>query len=51
VDQAGKDASVAFEDVGHSVDARKILETLVIGILDKKVYLSGPIPSTRRFRL
>lgn len=39
VDQAGKDATVAFEDVGHSADARQILETLVIGTLDKK---AGP---------
>lgn len=37
VDQAGKDASAAFEDVGHSPDARHILETLAIGTLDKKV--------------
>lgn len=36
VDQGGKDASQAFEDVGHSPDARQILETLVIGTLDKR---------------
>ncbi|EXJ87192.1 cytochrome-b5 reductase [Capronia epimyces CBS 606.96] len=37
VDQGGKDASDAFEDVGHSPEARQLLETLVIGSLDKKV--------------
>jgi cytochrome b involved in lipid metabolism len=37
VDQAGKDATAAFEDVGHSPDALQILETLSIGTLDKKV--------------
>ncbi len=37
VDQGGKDATGAFEDVGHSEDARRILDKLVIGILDKTV--------------
>ena len=42
MDQGGKDASEAFEDVGHSEDARRILETLVTGVLDKTVCLSDP---------
>lgn len=36
VDQGGKDASEPFEDVGHSADARQLLETLVVGTLDKR---------------
>jgi hypothetical protein len=37
LDVAGTDATEAFEDVGHSVDALTIMEGLVIGTLDKKV--------------
>ncbi|EXJ66780.1 cytochrome-b5 reductase [Cladophialophora psammophila CBS 110553] len=37
VDQGGKDATDAFEDVGHSADARRILDTLAIGTLDRRV--------------
>ena len=37
VDQGGKDATDAFEDVSHSEEARRILNTLVIGIIDKAV--------------
>ncbi|KAK5216069.1 hypothetical protein LTR99_001753 [Exophiala xenobiotica] len=37
VDQGGKDATEAFEDVSHSEEARRILDKLVIGILDKTV--------------
>jgi cytochrome b involved in lipid metabolism len=37
VDQGGKDATEAFEDVSHSEEARQILDKLVIGILDKTV--------------
>ncbi|KAK5459701.1 hypothetical protein LTS15_003830 [Exophiala xenobiotica] len=47
VDQGGKDATEAFEDVGHSEDARRILDKLVIGILDKTRYNNAkPATST-----
>ena len=42
VDQGGKDASDAFEDVSHSEEARRILDTLVIGTLDKTGSVSEP---------
>ena len=32
-EQAGKDATEAFEDVGHSSDARELLKDYVIGKL------------------
>lgn len=32
----GKDATEAFEDVGHSDEARDILKTLLVGVLDSK---------------
>jgi len=35
IDQAGKDATSPFEDVGHSTDARKLLTEYEIGILAK----------------
>lgn len=37
-DVAGKDATEAYEDVGHSTDALKILATLRIGDLKKEVF-------------
>ena len=33
----GKDATDAFEDVGHSDEAREILATLLRGTLDRRV--------------
>ncbi|EJD00950.1 cytochrome b5 [Fomitiporia mediterranea MF3/22] len=33
--EAGKDATEAFEDVGHSDEAREILQTLYIGDFEK----------------
>lgn len=37
VDHGGKDASAAFEDVGHSPEARQLLDSLTIGVLEKQV--------------
>lgn len=37
LDQAGVDATSAFEDVGHSREARAVLETLQIGKADGMV--------------
>lgn len=33
----GKDATEAFEDIGHSDEAREILESYLVGELDEKV--------------
>ncbi|RHY25305.1 hypothetical protein DYB32_008396 [Aphanomyces invadans] len=33
LDVAGKDANEEFEDIGHSLDARKVLEKYLIGTL------------------
>jgi hypothetical protein len=38
LDVGGQDASEAFEDVGHSDEAREILDTLKIGTLKRLVY-------------
>ncbi|KAF1801018.1 cytochrome b5-like heme/steroid binding domain-containing protein [Mucor lusitanicus] len=35
LDEAGKDATEAFEDIGHSDEAREILEKYLIGTLDE----------------
>jgi len=35
LDVAGQDATEAFEDVGHSDEAREILETLLVGTLKR----------------
>lgn len=41
LDQAGKDCSDTYEDVGHSDEAREILETLRVGNL-KRLPGEGP---------
>ena len=38
LDVGGQDATEAFEDVGHSDEAREILQTLRIGTLKRQVY-------------
>nr|Q9HFV1.1 RecName: Full=Cytochrome b5 [Rhizopus stolonifer]AAG23835.1 cytochrome b5 [Rhizopus stolonifer] len=35
VDEGGKDATEAFEDIGHSDEAREMLEEYLIGSLDE----------------
>ena len=35
----GKDATEAFEDIGHSDEAREILEKYLVGELDEKVII------------
>lgn len=37
VDVGGQDATEAFEDVGHSDEAREVLEGLLIGTLKRQV--------------
>ncbi len=51
LDIAGQDATEAFEDVGHSDEARETLAKLEVGILKRKVsrppLCSGPNPAAR----
>lgn len=37
LDVAGQDATEAFEDVGHSDEARETLEPLLVGTLKRQV--------------
>lgn len=37
LDVGGQDATEAFEDVGHSDEARETLDTLLVGKLERKV--------------
>lgn len=37
VDLAGQDATEAFEDVGHSDEAREILEGMIVGTVKRLV--------------
>lgn len=37
MDVGGQDATEAFEDVGHSDEAREVLEGLLIGTLKRQV--------------
>jgi cytochrome b involved in lipid metabolism len=37
IDVGGQDATEAFEDVGHSDEAREVLEGLLIGTLKRQV--------------
>ena len=41
LDVGGQDATEAFEDVGHSDEAREILDGLLVGNL-KRVVCTGP---------
>ena len=47
LDVGGQDATEAFEDVGHSDEAREILETLLVGTLKRVVCYRYPsLPSS-----
>lgn len=37
MDVAGQDATEAFEDIGHSDEAREILDDLIVGSLKRAV--------------
>jgi cytochrome b involved in lipid metabolism len=54
LDVGGQDATEAFEDVGHSDEAREILEGLIVGKLKRqegdpkpKTYAPGTQPTTK----
>lgn len=42
LDVAGQDATEAFEDVGHSDEARETLEQLLVGKLKRQVSNNPP---------
>lgn len=42
LDVGGQDATEAFEDVGHSDEARETLEQLLVGTLKRKVRIRIP---------
>ncbi len=46
IDQAGRDATEAFEDVGHSSDARNLMKQYKIGELCEVcfVYINSSTP-------
>lgn len=48
IDVGGIDATQAFEDVGHSDDARDLLEPLLIGELRAEVGRLGTATNVRR---
>ena len=43
LDVGGQDATEAFEDVGHSDEAREILNGLLIGNLKRQVRTIAPL--------
>lgn len=45
LDVAGQDATEAFEDVGHSDEAREVLEGLLVGELKRLVSEKPKPPS------
>lgn len=57
LDVAGQDATEAFEDVGHSDEARETLDQLIVGTLKRQVRFEshppppGAIPLPRHSRL
>ena len=46
LDVGGQDATEAFEDVGHSDEAREILEGLLIGKLKRQVHPHSALSPT-----
>jgi cytochrome b involved in lipid metabolism len=49
LEEAGRDATEAFEDVGHSDEARELLGPMYLGDFVGEVCLpSGPLLSVRR---
>jgi len=46
IDVGGQDASEAFEDVGHSDEAREILEGLLVGTIERKVRINPLEPQS-----
>jgi len=44
LDVAGQDATEAFEDVGHSDEAREVLDGLLVGVVKRKP--GDPAPKT-----
>lgn len=46
LDVAGQDASEAFEDVGHSDEARESLDELLVGTLKRAVSIPNAIAPT-----
>lgn len=48
LDVGGQDATEAFEDVGHSDEAREILEGLLVGTLKRQVRKDGQCPKTHK---
>ncbi len=51
LDVAGQDATEAFEDVGHSDEARETLAQLLVGTLKRKVRKGGAAPLRPGFPL
>jgi cytochrome b involved in lipid metabolism len=49
LDVGGQDSTEAFEDVGHSDEAREILEGLLVGNLKRQVRLSVLLSTTTPF--
>jgi cytochrome b involved in lipid metabolism len=45
LDVGGQDSTEAFEDVGHSDEAREILEGLLVGTLKRQVRLAVISPA------
>jgi len=45
LDVGGQDATEAFEDVGHSDEAREILEGLLVGTLKRQVFCPLSFPN------
>jgi cytochrome b involved in lipid metabolism len=48
LDVGGQDATEAFEDVGHSDEAREILEGLAVGKLKRQVRLLECFPNLKQ---
>ena len=46
LDVGGQDSTEAFEDVGHSDEAREILDGLLVGTLKRQVSISPPYTHT-----
>ena len=48
LDVAGQDSTEAFEDVGHSDEAREVLEKLYVGDLKREVRIPAQLPHSEK---
>jgi cytochrome b involved in lipid metabolism len=50
IELAGKDATDAFEEIGHSPDSRELLKKFYVGDVDPKEVTTKAVPESRKVK-